>query len=37
MILGARLGRSAIPDEWLADMVHAQRISDLLAAANRSG
>jgi ADP-ribosylglycohydrolase len=37
MILGARLGRSALPDEWLAGMVHVQRISDLLALASRSG
>ena len=32
MILGAHLGREAIPGEWLSGMTHLRRIEELLAA-----
>jgi hypothetical protein len=32
MILGAHLGRKAIPEEWLTDMVQFTHISALLSS-----
>jgi ADP-ribosylglycohydrolase len=32
MILGAHLGKEAIPDDWLRDMKSSNRIVELLAA-----
>lgn len=36
MILGAHLGRQAIPDEWAGGMVHANRIGALLATTEQA-
>jgi ADP-ribosylglycohydrolase len=36
MILGAHLGRQAIPEEWLTDMVNFKHVSELLSSKGNS-